>query len=425
MEADEYKKGKHSEQPLKLFITTASPTPVDVSVSAPMAVNLYDGYNFTVTKGIVRQISIPKSLRSLGTERSKKAIRIVSAYEIVVFGLNQALRSTDGFLGIPLDILGTSYFVPSYLSRKEDFFQSAILIVGTLNMSKLYIKLPSSSGIDIRLEGKRYRSGDWINTTISKYETLQLCCRADLTGTFVLASHKVSVFGGSTVTSIGSGGSRDHIEEQIPPLNVWGKRFAISKFPDTNPNIIRILASEDNTAIRIDNIQYAHLRGGEFYETHVDNVFFVSSNKPILSVQYVPSGGNADPAMTVIPPVEQRNVFYSFLTPKSSENQNFKNIFIFVIEEAAVHNMLLDNRTIGMSKIGNIVNRNNLTTGYIEIPPGSHTIEHASKIVPFGGILYGGIQYESYAFPVGQRFAAIIYEVCIILIKQTRFLEKK
>ena len=133
-------------------------------------------------------------------------------------------------------------------------------------MSLLYVKLPSSSRIDIHLEGKRYRSGDWINTTISKYETLQLRCRADLTGTFVLASHKVSVFGGSTVTSIGSGTSRDHIEEQIPPVKVWGKRFATSKFPNTNANVLRILASEDNTAIVINDKHPVHLRRGEYHE---------------------------------------------------------------------------------------------------------------------------------------------------------------
>jgi hypothetical protein len=347
----------------------------------------------------------------------------VSSQEIVVFGLNLARFSTDGFLGIPLDVLGTSYFVPSYFSTYQDFFQSAILIIGTVDMSMLYIRLPSTRGIDIRLEGKRYRSGDWLNTTISKYETLQLRCRADLTGTFVLASHKVSVFGGSTVTSIGSGGSRDHIEEQIPPVNVWGKEFAISKFPDTNPNVLRFLASEDNTVIVINDKQSIHLKGGEFHETHVDHFLFVSSNKPILSVQYIPSGTcgdtitngchKGDPAMTLIPPIEQRNIFYAFLTPISSQNQNFKNIFMFVIEESAVNDMLLDNKPIGRRKIRNIVNGYNLTTGYIEIPPGSHTIEHASKIVPFGGILYGGIQYESYAFPVGQRFTTI-NEVCIL-----------
>lgn len=420
MEAREAINGEFSTRPLELFITTASLIPVTVSVSAPNATNLYHGDQFTVSKGTVRQLSIPQTLRSRGIERSEKAIHIVSSEEIVVFGLNQADYSTDGFLGIPLDVLGTRYFVPSFVSTSEIFFQSEILIVGTEDRSMLDIKLPSTKGISFRLEGKHYHGGDWINTTINKFETLQLRCRGDLTGTFVLASEKVSVFGGTTVTSIGVGTSKDHIEEQIPPTNVWGKRFALSQFPDTTSNFLRFLASEDNTEIVIYDKETVHLKAGEFHETQFNHFAFISSNKPILTVHYVPSGTctmftffvkdgchKSDPAMTLIPPIEQSSVFYSFLTPVSSQHSNFSNIFMFVIEHSYEDGILLDNKPLRMSKLKNIVHSNNLTAGYIQIPPGSHIIEHSSKIVPFGGILYGGIHFESYAFPVGQRFATI------------------
>jgi hypothetical protein len=420
MEAGEAMTGKISNHPLELFITTASSSPVTVSVSAPNATNLYHGDHFTVSKGTVHQLSIPQALRSRATERSRKAIYIVSSQEIVVFGLNQADLSTDGFLGIPLDVLGTRYFVPSFVSYSEKFFQSEILIVGTADSSSLQIKLPSTKGISIRLEGKHYVSSDWINTTINKFETLQLRCRGDLTGTFVLASEKVSVFGGTTVTSVGAGITKDHIEEHIPPVNVWGKRFALSQFPDTNPNFLRFLASEDNTEIVMNNKQTFHLMSGEFHETHFNRFAFISSSKPILSVHYVPSGTcsifsffikdgchKSDPAMTLIPPIEQSNVFYSFLTPVSSQHLNFSNIFMFLIEHSYEGGLLLDNKPLRRNRLKSIVHSNNLTAGYIQIPPGSHTIEHSSKIVPFGGILYGGIQFESYAFPVGQRFTTI------------------
>ena len=91
--------------------------------------------------------------------------------------------------------------------------------------------------------------------TGSKFTTVQLSCRGDLTVTFVKSSHsyRVSMFGGSTVTNIGVGTTRDHLKEQIPPLNVWGKQFAIFPVPDTNPNLIRILASEDNTVVSVNN----------------------------------------------------------------------------------------------------------------------------------------------------------------------------
>ncbi|XP_061169976.1 uncharacterized protein LOC133179199 [Saccostrea echinata] len=427
MEADQAGKGHFSKMPLQLFITTASELPVNVQVQAPMVKDLYQGDNFMVKKGIIKQVSIPKSLRSQETERAKKAIHVVASDEIVVFGINQAHLSTDGFLGIPLDVLGTKYFVPSFISTAEHFFQSAILIVGTQDRTMLNIKLPLKNNIDIQLEGKSYNRGDWINITINKFDTLQLRCHADLTGTLVLSSQKVSVFGGSTVTSIGVGISRDHIEEQIPPINVWGKRFAVNSFPDTNPNILRFLASEDDTTVNINDKETVHIMAGNFHETHIDSFSFITSNKPILSIQYVPSGTchrddlkpgchKGDPAMTLIPPTEQSNMFYSFLTPVSSQNSNFSNIFMFVIEDSRENGILLDKRALRRSELHSVVRNHNLTAGYFQVPPGSHTIEHSLKNLPFGGVLYGGIKYESYAFPVGQRFATINKKECRPLV---------
>ena len=114
--------GKPSGIPLKLFITTSSQASVSVSISAPLAELSYRGENITVTKGVIKQVTLPKSLRLHGTERSKKSVQIVSSEEIVVFGINEARLSTDGFLGIPVDVLGMQYFVPSFFSDKETFF---------------------------------------------------------------------------------------------------------------------------------------------------------------------------------------------------------------------------------------------------------------------------------------------------------------
>uniref|UniRef100_K1PP14 IgGFc-binding protein n=1 Tax=Magallana gigas TaxID=29159 RepID=K1PP14_MAGGI len=413
MEASNALTGDSSRIPLKLFITTSSLGTVSVSISAPFAKDTYPGENITVTKGVVRQVKLPKSLRVLGTKRSHKAVHINSSDEIVVFGVNGADFSTDGFLGIPVDVLGAQYFVPSFYSNSQRFYKSAIVIVGTKDRTSLQIKIKSTNGGIIILENKRYGNNDWLNTTISRFEVLQLQCRSDLTGTFVQSSQKISVFGGSTVTNIGTGTSRDHIEEQIPPVNVWGKRFAMSPVPHTNPNVIRVLASEDDTMITINNHGIHTLQSGQFYETKVSSADFISSNKPVLTVQYVPSaydGQNGDPAMTLVPPIEQSNVFYSFLTPKSSQNENFENTFNFLMEGLSYKGLVLDDKLLRREDFFSVAQINNISTGYIKIPHGSHTLRHSSGTLPFGGILYGGAKYESYAFPVGQRFTPINQE---------------
>ncbi|XP_034302509.2 IgGFc-binding protein-like [Magallana gigas] len=405
--------GRASQIPLKVFITTSNLGIVSVSISAPLAKDIYSGENITVSKGVVREVTLPKSLRVHGTGRFHKAVHIISSDEIVVFGINEAHHSTDGFLGIPIDVLGTQYFVPSFFSVYASFIKSTIVIVGTEEGTTLQIKIKSTNRGKINLESKMYENNDWLNTTISRFEVLQLQCKGDLTGTFVQSSQKISVFGGTTVTNIGEGTSKDHIEEQIPPVNVWGKQFIMSPVPNTSPNFIRVLTSEDDTVISNKHNGKHTLQAGQFYETRVSNADFISSNKPILTVQYIPSahgGHNGDPAMTLVPPIEQSNVFYSFLTPKSSENKNFKNTFIFLMEGLSYKELVLDNNPIPQGGFSNVAQINNISIGYLTIPHGSHTLKHSSGVLPLGGILYGGAYHESYAFPVGQRFTPINQE---------------
>ena len=405
------KTGGISNIPLKLFITTPSQASVRVSIIAPLAKNMYSGANITITKDVIKQVILPKSLRLHGTERSNKAVQIVSSEEIVVFGINQADLSTDGFLGIPVDVLGMQYFVPSFLSNKDTFFESAVVITGTKNRTELSIRIKSTDGGSVDFDHKKYGNGNWINTTIDRFETIQLLCKGDLTGTFVQSSQRVSVFGGSTVTNIGSGSGKDHIEEQIPPLNVWGKRFSTFSVPGANPNLIRVLASEDNTVVSVNNQVNQTLQHGEFYETHSNAFSFITASKPVLTIQYIPSAtsshGVGDPAMTLVPPIEQSNVLYTFLTPKSSVNTDFDNTFMFMLQGSDYKGLTLDGNHLPDTDFCSVVQRNNVTSGYIRIPPGSHTIEYSSRPVPFVGILYGGAQKESYAFPVGQRFTPI------------------
>ncbi|XP_062614916.1 uncharacterized protein LOC134276660 [Saccostrea cucullata] len=410
MEANAFD-GQVSKKPVDLFITTSSATPVDVEISTPKYGNNVE--KIIVTPDKVEHVQLRKELRLHGNMRCNNGVLIKGNKEIIVFGLNVADASTDGFMALPVDVLGTKYYVPAYRNNAHfvNYFKTAILVVGVEDNTNLSIKLSVGGNVEVEVDGKKFHDGDWINTTINRFETLHIVTSGDLTGTFILTSSPVSVFGGSTVTTIGSGRSRDHVEEHIPPVNVWGKTFFINPIPNTDDNIFRFLSSQDNTELMVNNNKYVLQKSGYFLETRLQGFSVVTSNKPILSVLYVPSptdrSKSGDPAMALIPPREQFNSFYSFATPVSSRNAEFSTVFVFVIEIKDKNGIVLDGKPVSMSQIKGLVPHDSFSAGYLEIPPGSHTLKHSSVIAKFSGILYGGANKESYCFPVGQRFAQI------------------
>ena len=47
-----------------------------------------------------------------GSVKSDKAVHVTSDVEIVVYGIFAEKKSTDAFLALPTDVLGTEYFTP-------------------------------------------------------------------------------------------------------------------------------------------------------------------------------------------------------------------------------------------------------------------------------------------------------------------------
>ena len=70
---------------------------------------------FTVTPGQATSVSIP-SAAQLGTSANTqdRGIHVTAGADVSVYGLNRIKFTTDAFLGLPTDALGTEYRVISY-----------------------------------------------------------------------------------------------------------------------------------------------------------------------------------------------------------------------------------------------------------------------------------------------------------------------
>ncbi len=169
---------------LTLFITSAVNASGTVSIpgiafSAP----------FTVTANTVVPVIVPTSV-SIHTNDvvDNKGIHVTSDQEITVYGLNQIPFTTDAYLGLPTDVLGTDYIVLNY---KSGSYGGDVGIVGTADGTTVTIT-PSATTLT-------HPAGTPFNITLNQGQTYELensgDVNADLTGTIITSTNPVGVLG--------------------------------------------------------------------------------------------------------------------------------------------------------------------------------------------------------------------------------------
>ncbi|KAK3083453.1 hypothetical protein FSP39_022988 [Pinctada imbricata] len=401
---------------LELFVTTSRTTSVSVRVWAPKMTNPRLDTSFSITAGGVKQLTFSYKFRLFGTEMSNKGILITASDEVVIYGVNKQKYSNDAFLGLPTDVLGKEYYATTYAPA---YRYCLLLVVGVHDNTKVEITFADNNGISVKYGGKTYGKKSKLTLNMNRYSTFQAHTTGDLTGTYIKADKAVTFFSGNKKTNIGSGGSQDHLVEQQVPVDNWGKKFAIQPIPErVTGDYFRFVATESGTSIKVTGQKSGRsfsdsftLSGpGKWKQKHYDSKLFayVESSKAILVVQYVLSqvNDNADPAMFIIPPIEQYAADYTFATPKYSGG-DYYNYFMFVVKKSEKSGLRMDGQAFPSNTKYNDIPGTDLVAGFIKIADGTHTARHTSPISIFGGFLYGRQRLESYAFPTGMRMAPI------------------
>ncbi|XP_033733950.1 uncharacterized protein LOC117323058 [Pecten maximus] len=399
---------------VELFITTMRRKNVSVEISAPHFEEAEIHHLFNVSYGMVKQVHFPNTIRAVGSTRDKKGILIESDDEIVIYGVNKEKFSSDAFLGLPVDVLGTDYYIMTYYPPTD---QCELLVVGVENNTAVTVLLGDALGnYTVEWEGHDYRKGDEIHINLDRFDTFQLVSKGDLSGTHVTSDKPVSVFSGNKKTKIGRGFSSDHIVEHLTPVASWGKKFVTVPIPHrTVGDYFRFIASEEDTEIKITgghNDTIVLKKPGDFAQRNIPSHAFclVTSNKAIFVAQFAMSQPSrfepSDPSMIIIPPVEQFASDYTFATPKYSFG-SYINYFLFIIKAEDSPGLRLNGKPFPHDIRFNWIQGTGYVGGFISIPEGSHNVRHVSPISIFGGYLYGRASLESYGFPTGMRMAPI------------------
>lgn len=386
---------------LTLFITSEVNTSGTVSVPG-----LSFTQNFTVTANTVTPVVVPAGAAQHTSDVvEKKGIHVTSLQEVTVYGLNYIPFTTDAYLGLPTDVLGTSYIVMSYTGAGNSQFG----IVGTANSTT--VTITPSNQVGSHAKGVPY------NITLQQGETYEIGASLDLTGTIITSNKPIGVFGSNACANIPPGYAYcDHIVEMIPPTTTWGKKFGTVPLSQrTNGDTWRFMASENNTVIKINGVAEAPKNKGQFVEKVLTARSIIESDKPILVTQFSNgstfSSNPGDPFMMLIPPLEQFLAKYTVTTVKGYQ-VHFINV---VAPTSIVGSLTLDGTPIPAASFAAIPGTG-FSGAQVSVKEGTYNLAGS---LPFGVFMYGFNQDDSYGYPGGQSFAEIASINTIVLTPAT------
>lgn len=375
---------------LELFISSNYATSGAVTSAYPGV-----DQTFTVMPGSVTKLTIPSGLQ-LSSYIEDKGIHVTSNDPVSLYGLNKRTGSTDAFLALPTNALGTDYRIVTY-SVTAGIYGTSFSVVATQNGTILTIF--------------NHQTGSTSNISLNQgqtYVTSHSMQGNDVTGSRIQSNFPVAVFGSVQCVNIPANCTFcDHIVEQMFPYYSWGKNFITVPLAgrDDSGDIFRIVAASDGTDISINGTNVATINAGDHYETLLTGYNAISTTKATLLAQFAKgqscSGPNdlGDPFMMLIPPREQFLTNYTVATV-----QGFASHWVNVVAPGNALNAIYQDGVLipasAFTPIG--------TTGFYgaqrSVAEESHTFNSS---IPFGVFSYGWNPANSYGYPGGGSLSPV------------------
>lgn len=285
----------------------------------------------------------------------ERAIIITADDPIICYGVTRFQYTSDGYMALPKNVLGTDYQVASYAdptNNTAQFLPSYTSIVGAYDNTRVTFKLGGKvDGMIINDNGDTLKVGQSISKYIQKGDVWLIAGVGgfnDLTGSNINADKPVAVISGNYCAYIPTHmAACDYIIEQELPIYNWGKNYLIAPiFARKNFPVVKIFAAEANTKVNVDGELLATIQtpggieGVGFIEsragfTATPRPVRISSDKPINVVLYNPGqqddGVENDPFQMQILPIEQFQTDIVFNTPGIKGGYGFKDNFLNVV----------------------------------------------------------------------------------------------
>lgn len=369
----------------------------------------------------------------------EKCYQIESSGEVSVNLINYFEFSSEATTLLPTNSWGKRYFHNSYWNdiRRGNRRNTGFLILSKENDTKVNIKLNGRSNNQNYSINNQYKLGDEFQ--IELQENMVYLVEAegsqsqsiDLSGSEISSDKEIAVISYQQRTGIPASfnSGEDYLLEMFPPADAWSNEYYTLEFDRNGEgDFFRILASEDDTEINVsiydkNNLTLINdfdfsLDEGEFADNNPDEngiagVIHWISDKPILIVQYSYSeefdnAENHDPTMVyAVSPNQLTNQIVTKTPLQNIFPRNRMNLFVRNINEniGDLQSVEYNGTPIYLIDDGFLNRRIPGTDCYFTTLDVSNL--NTTNIVgniPFGAVLYGSREFDSYAMLVGGNF---------------------
>ena len=349
-----------------------------------------------------------------------KGIFISSTGDLSVYAFNERFRSADGTVVLPVGALGKDYLITSHYER----LTYPVEYDGNVDDESLLLVIATEDDTEIEITKKHGGAPFIIN--LNRGQSYQIKEKVDLTGSRVRvigddanSCKKIAVFGGNKWTSVGNcGAANDNLFQQAYPVTTWGQSFIhVGLKGRTSGELVKVLASEDDTQVLVNGISRASLNEAEFttLSFKADEVVSITTSKPSSVTVFSksqecnqasePGYEQGDPFMISYSPNEQllKEVEFSALSI-ASIIVNYVNI---IVPAGSQNQTVLDRRNIG-AEFSPVPGNSAFYYARVKIFSGVHQLANPQGFIAY---VYGFGFLESYGYAVGAALDNLNFEV--------------
>ncbi|MBI3259190.1 MAG: choice-of-anchor D domain-containing protein [Ignavibacteriae bacterium] len=436
----------------KVFVASNKKQTVTVEVPgknwiAVKTVEANDVVEFIIPTGIAQPfLKAGRDAAPVEQVYKQAAVHVFTESPVIVYGLTRYSYTSDGFLALPENALGTEYIVAAY--PQYTAVGSGYQLVSETTISAAYDETEVTFVMGGTLQSETsggLKPGKEKKFTLNKGDVLCFASNGDLqdiSGSTITSTKPVGVVSGNQCANVPAGVyACDFICEMEIPAYTWGKEYHVTPFFGRRKNpIIRIFAKEKNTKVYRDGQEWLVIpkQTRKLDDGFVERRSFdgdpksvvISADKPIYVVEYNSGQSDdnvsSDPFQLVLTPLEQYQKEVVFCTPGSvTGNNNFKVHYINLIYKVTADSTIPDDMEFASVKNGQFVwekvskvfgaNRGQIfgvpvdgaiyACKQIVLPgDGIYRLRSEAKFTAYG---YGFGSYDSYGFPVGTALADI------------------